>query len=240
MFWGLPRLGQWFFRTVRKQPDLEFVFLLAVVFVVAYVAELVYLAPIIEAFVAGIALNPLVPERSVLMLRIEFVGDALFIPFFLISVGMLVDAAVLLEGWTVGIYTITFAGLVWGGKGLATGAVGWLYRLSWDEMGTGFGLSTPQAAATLAVTLVGSEMDLFGEPVVNAVVLLILRTAVVGPCAVQTFGRHVALAEEANPYEPSEAPQRILVPLAIPTRFMTSWILRSCCVQKDRRRPCIQ
>lgn len=216
VFLGVPRLGQWFFRTVRNQADLEFVFLLAVVFVVAYLAELAYLAPIIGAFLVGIALNPLVPERSALMLRIEFVGDALFIPFFLISVGMLVDAGMLLEGWTVGLYTLAFAGLVWVGKGAASGLVGWLYGLSPSEVGTVFGLSTPQAAATLAVTLVGFEMGLFGEPVVNAVVLLILLTAVVGPWAVERFGREVARAEAAAPYRPPVGHQRILVPLSNP------------------------
>ena len=216
VFYGVPRLGQWFFRTVRKQADLEFVFLLAVVFVTAYLAELVYLAPIIGAFLVGIALNPLVPERSALMLRIEFVGEALFIPFFLISVGMLVDASVLLEGWTVGLYALSFAGLVWVGKGLAAGAAKWLYALTPDETWTVFGLSTPQAAATLAVTLVGFDMGLFDEATVNAVVLLILLTALVGPWIVERFGRRVALAEAETPYEPSEAPQRILIPLANP------------------------
>ncbi len=216
VFLGLPRLGQWFFRTVRKQADLEFVFLLAVVFVTSYLAELVYLAPIIGAFLVGIALNRLVPERSALMLRIEFVGDALFIPFFLISVGMLVDTSVLLEGWTVGLYVLTFAGLVWGGKGIAAWLTGTLYGYSSDETWTVFGLSTPQAAATLAVTLVGFEMGLFDEAAVNAVVLLILLTALVGPWVVERFGRRVALQEEARPYRPSEAPQRILVPLSNP------------------------
>jgi len=216
VFYGVPRLGQWFFRTVRKQADLEFVFLLAVVFVTAYLAELVYLAPIIGAFLVGIALNPLVPERSALMLRIEFVGEALFVPFFLISVGMLVDASVLLEGWTVGVYALSFAGLVWGGKAMAAGSAKWLYGLSDDETWTVFGLSTPQAAATLAVTLVGFDMGLFDEATVNAVVLLILLTALVGPWIVERFGRAVALAEAETPYEPSEAPQRILIPLANP------------------------
>jgi len=216
VFWGLPRLGQWFFRTVRKQADLEFVFLMAVVFVVSYLAELVYLAPIIGAFLVGIALNQLVPKRSALMLRIEFVGDALFIPFFLISVGMLVDASVLLDGWTVGLYTLTFAGLVWGGKAVAAWGTGWLYGYSPAETWTIFGLSTPQAAATLAVTLVGFEMGLFDEAAVNAVVLLILLTALVGPWIVERFGRQVALQEETRPYHPSEAPQRILVPLSNP------------------------
>lgn len=216
VFAGLPRLGRWFFRTFRRQADMEFVFLLAVVFVTAYVAELVYLAPIIGAFMSGIALNRLVPERSALMLRVQFVGDALFIPFFLISVGMLVDAGVLVSGLTVWGLALTFTGLVWAGKLVAAKSVQWVYGYTAEEGWTIFGLSTPQAAATLAVTLVGFEMGLFSADVVNAVIVMILLTCLLGPWAVERFGRRVALQEQERPYEARLAPQRILVPLSNP------------------------
>lgn len=216
VFAGLPRLGRWFFRTFRRQADMEFVFLLAVVFVTAYVAELVYLAPIIGAFMGGIALNRLVPERSALMLRVQFVGDALFIPFFLISVGMLVDASVLVSGLAVWVFALTFTGLVWSGKLAAAKCAQWIYGYTADEGWTIFGLSTPQAAATLAVTLVGFEMGLFSADVVNAVIVMILFTCLLGPWMVERFGRRVAIQERDKPYEPRLAPQRILVPLANP------------------------
>jgi len=216
IFFALPRLGRAFFQGSDRQADMEFVFLLAVVFVAAYAAELVYLAPIIGAFMTGIALNRLVPERSALMLRIKFVGDALFIPFFLISVGMLVDASVLVQGLEVWLLAGLLTAMVWGGKFIAAQAVQWIYRYSSTERWVIFGLSTPQAAATLAVTLIGFEMGLFSEALVNAVILLILATSILGPSLVEKYGRELALQAERAAYNPTDVPQRIMVPLANP------------------------
>ncbi len=216
IFFALPRLGRTFFQGSDRQADMEFVFLLAVVFVASYAAELVYLAPIIGAFMTGNALNRLVPERSALMLRIKFVGDALFIPFFLISVGMLVDASVLVQGLEVWLLAGLLTALVWGGKYIAAQAVQWIYRYSNTERWVIFGLSTPQAAATLAVTLIGFEMGLFSEALVNAVILLILVTSILGPSLVEKYGRELALQAERAAYNPTDVPQRIMVPLSNP------------------------
>jgi Kef-type K+ transport system membrane component KefB/mannitol/fructose-specific phosphotransferase system IIA component (Ntr-type) len=213
---GLPRLGRWFLRDSRNETNVEFVFLVALLFLTSYLAGLAGLAPIIGAFLAGLTLNRLVPESSPLMSRVQFVGNALFIPFFLISVGMLVDVGVLLEGFDVWILAGVFTGLVLIGKLMGAVFTGLIYRYSKEETMTVFGLSSPQAAATLAVTLVGYEIGLFDQMAVNAVVVLILITCMVGPWLVERFGRAVALQEEARPYNPSEAPQRILVPLANP------------------------
>lgn len=213
---GLPRLGRWFFRDSRNETNVEFVFLVALLFLTAYMADLVGLAPIIGAFLAGLTLNRLVPESSPLMSRVQFVGNALFIPFFLISVGMLVDVGVLIEGFDVWILTAVFTGLVFAGKFLGALFTGLIYKYTKEETITVFGLSTPQAAATLAVTLVGYEIGLFDQMAVNAVVVMILITCLVGPWLVERYGRAVALQEEAKPYNPSDAPQRILVPLANP------------------------
>ncbi|MFU8860646.1 MAG: cation:proton antiporter [Cyclonatronaceae bacterium] len=213
---GLPRLGRWFFRDSRNETNVEFVFLVALLFITAYIADLVGLAPIIGAFLAGLTLNRLVPESSPLMSRVQFVGSALFIPFFLISVGMLVDVGVLIEDVDVWILAAVFTGLVYTGKFLGAVITGLIYGYTKEETITVFGLSSPQAAATLAVTLVGFEIGLFDQMAVNAVVLMILITCLTGPWLVERFGRAVALQEEAKPYNPSEAPQRILVPLANP------------------------
>ena len=91
----LPRLGRWFFRTVDRGTDVAFVFLLALVFLTAHLASVAKLAPIIGAFMAGLALNRLVPDPSALMERVKAAGEVLFLPFFLLSVGMLVDAGAL-------------------------------------------------------------------------------------------------------------------------------------------------
>lgn len=211
----LPRLGRWFFRNVKYENNIDFVFMVAILFTTAFFAELAGLAPIIGAFMAGLLLNRLVPESGTLMSRIQFVGNALFIPFFLISVGMLVDVQVLgsLDVW---IKAIVFSLLVFAGKGLATLTVSYLFKFSKPEGLVVWGLTTPQSAATLAVTLVGFELGFFDTTAVNAVVIMILITCLVGPWLVEKYGRDVAIQEDEKPYEASDAPQRILVPLANP------------------------
>jgi len=189
--------------------------MIAVLFTTAFFAELAGLAPIIGAFMAGLLMNRLVPTSSTLMSRIQFVGNALFIPFFLISVGMLVDIKVLgsLDVW---MKAIVFSLLVFFGKGLASLIVRYLFKFSNEEGWVIFGLTTPQSAATLAVTLVGFELGFFETTAVNAVVIMILITCLVGPWLVEKYGRAVAIQEDEKPYEASDAPQRILVPLANP------------------------
>lgn len=211
----LPRLGRWFFRNIRYENNIDFVFMVAVLFTTAFFAELAGLAPIIGAFMAGLLLNRLVPGSGTLMSRIQFVGNALFIPFFLISVGMLVDVKVL-GSLNVWVMAIAFSLLVFIGKGAAALVTRFQFRFTKAESLVVFGLTTPQSAATLAVTLVGFELGFFEATTVNAVVIMILITCLVGPWFVEKFGRTVAIEEEEKPYLTSDAPQRILVPLANP------------------------
>ena len=212
---GVPRLARAFFRRVRREDDLSFAFLLAVVFLSAWLAGLVGLAPIIGAFLAGIALNPLVPKQSPLMTRLRFVGDAVFIPFFLVSVGLLVDVGVLGSARVWGLAGV-FTALVLVGKGAAALLGRPLFGFGRDEAWTVAGLTIPQAAATLAVTLIGFEIGLFSQEAVNAVVLLIVASCLVGPSLTRAAGRRVARADAERPFDPAEAPERILVPLANP------------------------
>lgn len=211
----LPRMGRWFFRSVRDQTQIEYVFLLSVLFVTAFAAQLVGLAAIIGAFLAGLSMNRLVPESSTLMSRILFIGNALFIPFFLISVGMLVDISVLtsIEVWLV---SLLFFLLVIVGKYLAAKAAQYYFRMTSDEGWVMLGLTSPQAAATLAVTLIGYELGLLNEMAVNAVVLLILASCFVGPYLVDKYGRNVLQADEKASLKISDSPERILVPLSNP------------------------
>ena len=216
MIYGLPRLGHWFFKDTHNDTDTEFVFLITVLFLAAFVADFVGLASIIGAFLAGLSLNRLVPGTSPLMSRIQFVGNTLFIPFFLISTGMLVDISVLIQGTDIWVMAGYFTALVLVGKFLASVVIQKIYGYTSHEQMSIFGLSTAQAAATLAVTLVGFDIGLFSSDAVNAVVILILLSCLVGPWLTEKYGRKLALEEEKKPYMPSEAPQRILVPLANP------------------------
>src|SRR5699024_2294035 len=94
MFLVIPRISQWFFRKFSSEKHSHYIFVLAVVFLAAFLAEIAGLEAIIGAFFAGLALNKLIPNSSALMQRIDFIGNSLFIPFFFISVGMIVDVSV--------------------------------------------------------------------------------------------------------------------------------------------------
>lgn len=237
MVYGLPRLGRWFFKDTRNDTNTEFVFLITVLFLASFIADFVGLAAIIGAFLAGLSLNRLVPGSSPLMSRVQFVGNTLFIPFFLISTGMLVDVSVLIEGTEIWVMAGIFTGLVLGGKFLAAYAIQKVYGYTPTERMSIFGLSIAQAAATLAVTLVGYDIELFSGEVVNAVVIMILFTCLIGPWLTEKYGRKLALEEQKKPYEPSEAPQRILVPLANPVTSQAMIDLAMIIRDKDSPEP---
>ncbi|RVU42231.1 cation:proton antiporter [Lujinxingia sediminis] len=215
VFWSIPRVGRWFLRKVGSEGVVEYVFVLAVVFLAAFMAELAGVEAIIGAFMAGLALNRLIPESSTLMNRIEFVGNALFIPFFLISVGMLVDVRVLFSGAAALIVAATMVAAALFSKWLAALLTQKVLGYSRDEQMVIFGLSAAQAAATLAVVLVAFDVGLFDETVLNGTIVMIAVTCFVSPIVTERFGRRMALAQEAQGGSTEdEAPQRFLVPLA--------------------------
>ena len=216
VFLGLPRLARWFFRRQTAGEVGDYMFIVAALFASAVLAELAGMEPIIGAFFAGLALNPLVPEGTPLHNRLVFFGEALLVPFFLLSVGMLVDFRVFAGGTGALIVTAGMVACAVTGKYLAARIVQWRFGYTAAEGWTVFGLSVPQAAATLAVVLVGYDLKLFSEQVLNGAIVLILVTCMLGPWVVERFGRKVALAEARAPYQPGSAPQRIVIPVADP------------------------
>lgn len=209
----VPRIGRWFFRTVPTESYFEFLFVVALAFIAAVGAEFVGIEGIIGAFLAGLAINPLVPRHGVLMNRVGFVGNALFIPFFLLSIGMLVDISLLLEGWATIIITAVLIVLTLVTKLLAAIMAGVFYGYSHAEIGSMFGLSVGQAAAALAVTLVGFELGLFSEAVVNAVILMILAISIVAPVVTNRSGRRL-VQDRDHTVEEIDEPNRILLPFS--------------------------
>lgn len=216
MVWGIPRIGRWFFRLSNGGGVPEFIFVLAVVFVSAFFAELAGVEHIIGAFIAGLTLNRLIPEHSPLMSRLEFVGNALFIPFFLISVGMLVDLRILFNGLDAWIVAIAMVVTVSVTKYLAAFFTQKLFGYSLDERHLIFGLSVPQAAATLAAVLIGYQIGLFGDEVLNGAIMMILVTCFVGSLFAERAARRILIEQEENVLEQADWPQRIVVPIANP------------------------
>ena len=210
----VPRIGRWFFRTVNEESYFEFLFVMSVLFVCAYLAELAGVETIVGAFLAGLVLNRLIPEHGTLMNRIEFVGNALFIPFFLLSVGMLVDLRAVSDGPE----TLLIAGVLIVSVILTKFAAAWLtgraYGYDTDQINGMFGLSLGQAAAALAIVLIGFEVGIpgFDQNMINAVVLMILAVSVISPAVVERAGKRMALAPDGEPYDPTKTAQRMLIP----------------------------
>jgi hypothetical protein len=214
--WGLPRLGRWFFRNVQSEGVSQYIFVLAAVFATAFLAEVAGLEPIIGAFLAGLVLNRLIPHSSPLMNRIEFVGNALFIPFFLISVGMLVDLRVLVKGLDAWIVAITMIVIANAGKWLAAFFTQKLFNYSVEERNVIFGLSNARAAATLTAVLIGYDLGILNENVLNGTILMILVTCVISSLVVEKAGRKLAIVESQQMPDISTSPNRILVPISNP------------------------
>lgn len=210
----VPVISRWFFRTFDEESYFEFLFVMVVLFVAAGAAELLELAPILGAFVAGIAMNRLITVGGPLRNRIEFVGNALFIPFFLIHVGMLVDFAVLTDG----VSTLTIAAVIsltmFVMKAVGAGVFARLRGLDTNELGTIIGLSTGQAAAALAIALVGFDVGLFDEEILNAVVLLLLISAVVSPLLTERYATRLALSKELASDDDQIEDPTVLLPLS--------------------------
>ncbi len=215
--WGVPILGRWFFHKFGHDENAEFTFVLATLFVVSYAASVIEIEPIIGAFLAGIALTPLIPQMSPLMNRIQFIGNALFIPFFLISVGMLIDPMVLIREPRVLIIAgvMIIAELV--GKYAAAWVAGRVFGFQSADVMVMFGLSIAQAASTLAAITVAYDIELVDQLTVNGVVAMILFTSIASPSVVQRWGRKVNVAAPASKDGSSDLMRRVLVTVANPS-----------------------
>ncbi|PKL76456.1 MAG: sodium:proton antiporter [Candidatus Melainabacteria bacterium HGW-Melainabacteria-1] len=217
VFWFFPRIGSWFFRNLQGERTAQFTFILAMVFLAGFLAQLAGVEAIIGAFAAGLALNRLVPHTSALMYQLEFVGHALFIPFFLIGVGMLVDLNVLLKGPQALLVATTLTLVALLGKWLAAWLTQLLFRYHASQRDLIFGLSASHAAATLAVILIGFDLGLLDENVLNGTIILILITCMVASFVTERAGRALAVAGSESPSESQEGiRERILVPIANP------------------------
>ena len=219
--YSFPRIARWFFRRYND-PVIQFIFVLAMVFLSAGLMELIGMEGILGAFLAGLVLNRLIPHSAPLMHHLEFVGNALFIPYFLIGVGMIIDLRVLFgsgEALKVAAVMITMA---LAGKWIASWVTQKAFKMSVLERELMFGLSNAQAAATLAAVLVGyniilpSGERLLNEDVLNGTILLILVTCVVSSLITDVAARRLALQDgninESRPLDEESA----LIALAYP------------------------
>lgn len=219
MFWIVPRIAKWFFTKMEKEKHSHYIFVLTVVFLAAFLAELAGVEDIIGAFLAGLALNRLIPHSSALMNRIEFMGNSLFIPFFLISVGMLVDVSVIFSGYMAIVVALTLSIVAIAGKWLAAFFTQQVFKYTSSQRKAIFGLSSGHAAATLAVIIVGYNADIIDINILNGTIILILITSIVATLATENAAKKMkAEAKEIDPEEVKKSEsykmETILLPLA--------------------------
>lgn len=217
-----PRIGRWFFRRYDDNV-MQFIFVLAMVFLGAGLMELVGMEGILGAFLVGLVLNRLIPHVSPLMSHLEFVGNALFIPYFLIGVGMLINVHVIFgkgDALKVAAVMITVA---LSGKWIACWLTQKIYKMAAIERELMYGLSNAQAAATLAAVLVGYNIflptgeRLLNDDVLNGTVLLILVTCIVSSFITERAARKIVMREaDLDQGNQSLQPERILIPIANP------------------------
>lgn len=221
-----PMLGRWFFKRYEDSVG-QYIFVLALVFMASFLAEAAGLEAIIGAFLAGLALNRLIPNTSALMNRIDFVGNAIFIPFFLIGVGMLVDVRTFTHGWSALLVAVVMTVIATASKFIAAWVTERSFRLTRDEGRLLFGLSNAQAAATLAAVLIGYKViigeDAAGEPirllnedVLNGTIVMILFTCTIASFATQQAAQNIAISEMSGDRigEGDDEQERILIPLS--------------------------
>ncbi|MFN3403614.1 MAG: cation:proton antiporter [Cytophagaceae bacterium] len=219
VFYGFSQITKWFFRNIQEDGGSQYIFVLGIVFASAFLAKLAGVEPIIGAFLAGLSLNRLIPHTSPLMSRIEFIGNNLFIPFFLIYVGMNVDLKVLINGYQALLVAGILIAVALSTKWIAAFLTQKIFRYSRPERELIFGLSSSHAAATLAVILIGFELRLFDENILNGTILLILVTCLVSSFATEKAGRKLAILEAEKKTEFTDFPERILVPIANPVHI---------------------
>jgi len=225
ILWFFPRLGRWFFKRCSDNVS-QYVFVLVIVFSGAFLTQLAGLEPIIGAFLSGLAMNRLIPSTSPLMNRVEFVGNAIFIPFFLLSVGMLIDYRAIFSGWETLEVAAVMIVMVTLSKYLAAVLTAKSFRLSKQQMQMLFGLSVAHVAGTLAVVMVGynlilgyeadgTPIRLLGEAVLNGTILMILVTCTISTFTTQRAAHRIAI-EGPQAERRAETGEHVLIPVSHP------------------------
>ena len=224
VLFGFPFIGRWFFKHVHDNIS-QYIFVLVMVFLGSFLAQVAGMEAIIGAFLSGLALNRLIPQSSPLMNRVEFVGNAIFIPFFLLGVGMLIDYRTFFTSFEtikVGLIMIIVATAA---KYIAAWMTQKTFHLSTDQRSVIFGLSNAQAAATLAAVMVGYNVitgtDANGEPirllnesVLNGTILMILVTCTIASFAAQKGAHNIAAQDISDKEENTKESEHILIPVS--------------------------
>lgn len=179
--------------SMNNDPITQFIFILALVFIASLLAQLIGLEAILGAFYAGLVLNKMIPARSGLMKNLRFVGDAIFIPYFLIGVGMLINVSVIFRGFNVAWITLNMVIIALSSKWLAAFITGKIFGLGRDDCNLMFGLTSGKAAATIAATMIGFKYGLVSEDIMNGAVIMILICCIISSVVTARAARKIRI-----------------------------------------------
>lgn len=219
VFFLIPRLSKWFFKNYDGESGTEYIFVIAMVFLASVVAEYAHIEPIIGAFFAGLALSKHIPHTSPLMNRIEFIGNTIFIPFFLITVGMLADLSVLTHSYSLLLIILALVVVAVVSKYLAAFLTQKIFKYTKTERNLIFGLSSARAASAIAIILVGFNLNLVDESIMNATIILILASTLISSFTTQSAARKIAIMQEDEKPNLSDLPERILISISNPSKI---------------------
>src|SRR5574344_950766 len=216
VFFLFPYIARYFL-TRYSDGIVQYIFVLALVFAASLLAQLAGLEGILGAFFAGLILNRFIPSVSPLMNRVEFIGNAIFIPFFLISIGMMVNIRSFFDGFQALWVAIVMSVVATFSKWLAAFLTQKNCRLTSTEGMLIFGLSNGQAAATLAAVMIGYNLGLLNENVLNGTIVMILVTCAISSIVTEKAARKLALEEVRTEKSfRTDIQDRILIPIANP------------------------
>lgn len=213
----LPQIAKLFFKYMDGDGVQHFLFVLGSVFTVAAISQMMEIEAVIGAFLAGLGLNRFITEGSVLINRLEFTGNALFIPYFLLYVGMLVDPESFTQNMETWLYAAVMTFTAMGTKWIAAYFSAKGMKLSKEQGNLIFGLSNAQAANTLAAVLVGHKLGILNDQALNGTVVMILVTCVVSAIASERAAKAIASADDQltpRNSQTDQMPERIIVPIA--------------------------
>ncbi len=206
----IPRLTRFFLRRYSDQV-MQFIFVLSVMFFSAATSEAVGVEGIVGAFISGLILNRYIPHVSPLMNRIEFIGNALFIPYFLIGVGMLINVGSLFTGWHMIWIVLLIAFFGTFGKAVAAYVSSLLFRLPKAAGHMMFGLTSAHAAGAIAMVMVGMRLEvhpgiyLVNDEILNGVVIMILVTCVISSLMTAHAAQQIVLKGNSQQLAASSA-----------------------------------
>ncbi len=215
-----PRVTRWFFKNFSDKVT-QFVYVMALVFLASWFAQIIGLEAVLGAFFAGLVLNRYVPNSSPLMNHIEFVGNAVFIPYFLIGVGMMINVRVIGNIDTI-IVALNMIVVAIVSKWLAAWMAQKIYKMNGNERKVMFGLSTAHTAVALAVVTIGYNMvmpdghRMMDESILNGTVLMILVTCAIAPMVTSSAAAKIKIKMLEDDSDVINAPKQRLINTLIP------------------------